>query len=218
MKAVILTGTSAERLDTLFRKRQKPNFTELVSSLERLGADEVLITGQNTMKSRLSDWFERERGRFQMPVTFRFHEDLTDSGEMEPLMRLIRHEGLEDSVLLVFLNDGIPVSLDTFKKTLHLHPYSPVIGVKKPGHDSVASAVWLGERNRIIRFSPTGARQENEWEPMGAYYFPERFLSEGIPAFVKFASQSFPAFETFVSWSVRSFKVYAHVFAARSGF
>ncbi len=218
MKAVILTGTSAERLETLFRERKKPNLTGLVSSLERLSADEVFIMGQNTMKSRLSDWFERERGRFRTPVTFRFHEGFTDSGEMEPLMRLIRYESLEDSVLLIFLNDGIPVPLDTFKKTLHLHPHSPVIGVKKPGSCPVANAVWLGERNRIIRFSATGERLENEWEAMGAYYFPERFLSEGIPAFVKFASNGLSSFETFISWSVRNFKVYAHVFAARSGF
>jgi len=218
MKAVIVTGTSAELLETLFRERKKPNLAGLVSSLERLGVDEVLITGQNTMKSRLSDWFERERGRFQMPVTFRFHNDFAHSEEIDPLLRFVRHEGLEDSVLLVFVNDGIPPDLSGLKKTVCLHPYSPVVGVRKPGCDAAAGVISLGERNRITRFLSADERLESEWEPMGAYYFPERFLSDGIPAFVKFASKNVPAFESFVSWSVRNFKVYAHVFAARSGF
>jgi len=217
MKAVILTGTSAERLETLFRERQKPNLRGIVSSLERFGANEVLITGQNMMKSRFSGWFEGKRDRFSTSVPFRFHHDFVRSREVDPLFSLLLHEDFEDSVLLVFLDEGIPLDFDAFKNTLHLHPYSPVIGVRKPGSGPLASTVSLGERNRITRFSSSSGRLRNEWEPAGGYYFPERFLSEGIPAFVKCASKSIPAFKSFVSWSVRNFKIYAHVFAAHPG-
>ena len=75
----------------------------------------------------------------------------------------------------------------------------------------------MGERNRITRFRSTGERLENEWEPAGTYYFPERFLLDGFPAFIRHASDRAPAFEAFLSWSVRNFKIYAHVFAAHPG-
>ena len=169
------------------------------------------------MKSRFSDWFERERGRFQTSVTFRFHDEFTRSGEIDPLIRLVRHESLEGSVLLVFLRDGIPADLNAFKKMLYLYPSLPVVGVRKPERDPASGAISIGERNRIIRFSSSSERRENEWEPAGTYYFPERFLSDGILAFVRSRSESLPVFESFISWSVRNFKVYAHVFAARPG-
>ena len=217
MKAVIMTSAPDELLDKWLCRKKRPSLTGLVSSLEKLGADEILMTGENALNSRFSDWFERERGRFQKPVTFRFHDESHRLREIDPLMRLVRHESLEASALLVFLSDGIPADLGAFKKTLYLHPYSPVVGVRKPDHDPASGAVSIGERNRITRFSSSSERRENEWEPAGAYYFPERFLSDGIPAFVRSRTGSLPVFESFISWSVRNFKVYAHVFAARPG-
>lgn len=217
MKAVITTCAQAEVLDVWLRRKKRPSLTGLVSSLGKLGADEILMTGENALKSRFSDWFERDRGRFQIPVTFRFTHDVAHSREMYQLIQFIRHESLEDSVLLVFLSDGIPADLDAFKKTLYLHPSSPVVGVRKPDHDPASGAISIGERNRITRFSSSSERRENEWEPAGAYYFPERFLLDSIPAFVRSRSESLPVFESFISWSVRNFKVYAHVFAARPG-
>jgi len=217
MKAVFVIRAPSEFSDSWFQRRKKPNLTGLVTSLEKLDADEILIISQNALKDRVNEWFERERGCFRAPVTFRFHDRFTDSVAMDPLMGFVRQEGFEDSALLVFPSNNIPHDLCAFKKTLHLHPYSPVVGVRKPGCDVAAGVISLGERNRITHFSPTGECQENEWKSVGAYYFPERFLSDGIPAFVKFASKSVPVFESFVSWSVRNFKVYAHVFAAHSG-
>ena len=45
MKAVIMTSTPTELLDVWLRRRKRPNLTGLVSSLEKLGAYEVLMTG-----------------------------------------------------------------------------------------------------------------------------------------------------------------------------
>ncbi len=217
MKAVIMASAPSELLDRWLLRRKRPNLAGLVSSLEKLSADETLITSGNALKSRFSDWFERERGRFQRPVTFRFHHDVAHSMEMDQLIRLVRHEGLEDSVLLVSLSGAVPLDLGGFKKALYLHSYSPVAGIRKSDHDPVRGAVSIGERNRITRFASAGERRENEWEPAGAYYFPERFLLDGIPVFLRSRSAILPGFESFVSWSVRNFKVYAHFFAARPG-
>ena len=117
MKAVIMTGASAERLDAILRRRKKPCLASLVSTLHKLGADEALITGQKNSQSRFSDWYEKERGRFSTPVTLRFQGGFTSSGEMDSLMRLIVHEDLEAPVLLVFLNDDTPEDLEGFKNT-----------------------------------------------------------------------------------------------------
>ncbi len=163
MKAVIVTCTPAEALDRWLIRKKKPNLAWLVSFLEKLGTDEVLIAGQNTFKSRFNDWFEKERGRFQTPVTFRFHNEFAEPWKIDSLIRLVRHESLEDSILLLSLNENF--SLAGLKNAFYLHPYSPVIGVRKPAMTLARAAISIGERNRITRFSTTSERLENEWEP-----------------------------------------------------
>lgn len=217
MKAVIVTCTSTEALDRWLIRRKRPNLAWLVSSLEKLGTDEVLIAGENTLKGRFSDWFEKERGRFGTPLTLRFQSEFAEPWKIDSLIRLIRHESLEDAMLLLSLAENISFSLAGLKKAFYLHPYSPVIGVRKPATSLARAAISIGERNRITRFSATSERLENEWEPAGTFYFPARFLSDSLPAFMKSRFTSHPAFESFLSWSVRNFKVYAHVFAAHPG-
>jgi len=206
MKAVIMTGRSSASI-----------LTRLVPALEKLQADEIIVAGRSALKDELDGWHERERGRFNGPLTFRFYNGNGHLQDLDAVIRLFRLEHLHDSVLLVSPGAGAPLDLSGLKKCLSLHAHLPLIGVRKPDHTPAFGAVSIGDRNRITRFSSTHERRENEWEPAGVYYFPERFLSDGIPAFLKARNVSDPAFESFLSWSVRNFKIYAHVFAAHPG-
>lgn len=206
MKAVIVTESSS--ISTL---------TRLVRSLEELKAGEIIVAGRSSLKRHLADWHEKECGRFSAPLTFRFYNGNGHSHDLDPAIRLLRCEQLNDSVLLVSQNGGIPADLSGLKKVIYLYPYLPLIGVRKPGHTPVRGAFSMGDRNQITRFSSTHERLENEWEPAGVYYFPARFLSDGIPAFVNSRTTFRSAFESFLSWSIRNFKIYAHVFAAHPG-
>lgn len=217
--AVILTGDASESGGLLFQKRKKPDLTGLVLFLEDLGADEILIVGQNALKSRFIGWFEKERNRFRKAVTLRFYYGTAGAAAFGALMRLLRLESLEHSILLVFFNKDTPLDPPSLKRIFCVcrRCPSPVIGVRKSNGTAAAGAVALGERNRIIRFSACGRIPGNEWEPAGLYYFPERFLAESIPVFMKSISGNSAVFETLIAWTVRNFKVYAHVFAAHPG-
>lgn len=217
MKAVILANASNALTETPGGKQAFPDLAGLVLSLEKFPVDEMIIAGPVAPKSNLKAWFEREKGRFSVPITFRFHEEFTEPRKIDPLVRLFCHECLQDSVLLISLASAVPRDLSGFEKTIGLYPSRPVMGIRKPVAKPARDAVSIGERNRIIRFRSGSKRLENEWEPTGIYYFPKRFLSDGIPAFIRSRSFFAPALEQFLSWSVRNFKVYAHVFAAHPG-
>jgi|GEM_PF-1494943 len=217
MKALIMTGGRSESLDRRLHRRKKPNLASLVLDMEGLGVDEILITGGTGVKSALSDWFERERGRFETPVTMRFHDTLHDPEKITSLLRVVRHECLEGSLVLLSPEECFPLDLESLGNAFRLHSRSPVIGVRRPSRRLAHASISIGERSRVIRFSSNGERLENEWEPAGVYYFPEGFLSDGLPAFMKSSRVNRPAFESFLAWSVRNFKVYAHVFAAHLG-
>jgi hypothetical protein len=217
MKALVMTAGDAQSLERWLHRKKRPNLAWLVSTLEKLGADEVLITGGGALKSPIGGWFERERGRFRTPVTLRFHDEFREPSQIASLIRVVRHECLEDSLVLLSPDESLPEDLRGLGDATRLYLHSPVIGVRKLTPRLARVFVSIGERNRITRFSSNGQGLDNDWEPAGVYYFPERFVSDGLPAFMKSSFVSQPAFESFLSWSVRNFKVYAHVFAAHSG-
>ena len=224
MKALLMGVGSDARLDTFLRQRSKGSLlSRLITSLEPLPIDEVLVVGRLALKPQFDKWFCEETEHLKPHITLRCNyltPGYLDLGEMGMLKRVIEQDELQEAMTVLTMDCFLPSRLHSFQKTIRQHPFSPVVGVKRLNGNPSASVGVLGHRNRIMDFSVSEEEQNKECESIGLYYFPPRFLAQGIPVFLKSkdSQNDFPTLERFISWSVKNFKVYAHVFRSNLGF
>lgn len=215
MKAIIVTSRRDSSPEGPFQKESvTPMLSRLIPQLHIFPLDEVLVLGRAEEASLNGKEFN-----FKTPVAFHFNEPAhrTPLSEMGMLERMIEMDELDSEVLLIALGRLTALDLSAFRKTLDLHPDSPVAGVRKIDGIPRSSVVTLGDGNRVLAFSNFRGRPASEWEPAGVYYFPPRFLAEEIPSYLKFSRRNL-SLEGFLRWSAQNFKVSAHVFAAHTGF